>query len=346
MRRDEGKPTVLLFVGFFLIVAAIITGKTARDTFFLARFDVEYLPLMFVAQAAFVTALVPVLARFSRGLHLSRSLIFGAVVAAMPIALCYLHLQDMVVPALYVLVEMATVIVTTQFWLLTGAVFNSRQAKRLFALIASGGSVAAMCVGMGVRPYVAAFGAEALLLASAGLFVAGALVASSARERVGMAREASPAPSAPGAARKRLNPYLVSIAALIGVTALATTIVDYLFKIVAGREYPVEADLAAFFGTFYALTGVIGLVIQWFATGRVIQRFGILGGLLMLPLSLSIGSVTALLRPVLLSVILAKGSEQVVKQTAHQASLQLLWVPIDTAQKRVSKPFVDGPVRI
>ncbi len=346
VRRGEGGSTVLLFSGFFLVVAGIITGKTARDTFFLARFDVEFLPLMFVAQAVFVTALVPVLARLSRGLHLSRSLVVGAVVVATPIALCRFHIRGMVVPALYVLVEIATVVVTTQFWLLTGGVFNSRQAKRLFALIASGGSAAAMVVGMGVDPYVTAFGSEALLPASAALFVAGALVSSLTRERRGVTREAPPAPSVPGVARRRLNPYLVSIAALIGITALATTIVDYLFKIVAGREYPVEADLAAFFGTFYALTGVIGLVVQWFATGRVIQRFGILGGLLMLPVSLSVGSVAALLRPVLLSVIVAKGSEQVVKQTAHQASLQLLWVPIDTTQKRVSKPFVDGPVKM
>ena len=348
VRRGEGKPTLLLFAGFFLIVAAVITGKTARDTFFLARFDRTYLPLMFVAQAVFVTATVPILTRFSRSLHLSRALFLGAVMTAIPLAMSQLHVKGLVVPAVYVLVEVATVVVMTQFWLLSGSIFHSRQAKRLYALVASGGSVAAIAVGMGVRPFVAAFGSEPLLVASAGLFVVGAGVASLARpsgppSRV--ERSAAPAPAA-GTPRARMNPYLVSIAALIGVTAVATTIVDYLFKIVAGQAYPEEAQLAAFFGSFYAFTGVAGLLIQLFATGRVIQRFGILGGLLLLPLSLSVGSLAALLRPVLLSVILAKGSEQIVKQTTHQASLQLLWVPIDTAQKRVSKPFVDGPVKM
>jgi AAA family ATP:ADP antiporter len=346
IRRGEGRPTFLLFAGFFLIVAAVITGKTARDTFFLARFDRTYLPLMFVAQAAFVTATVPILTRFSRSLHLSPALFLGAVVTAIPLAMSQLHVKGYVVPAVYVLVEVATVVVMTQFWLLSGSIFHSRQAKRLYALVASGGSVAAIAVGMGVRPFVAAFGSEPLLITSAGLFVVGAGVASLARPSGPPSRvERSAAPAA-GAPRARMNPYLVSIAALIGVTAVATTIVDYLFKIVAGQAYPEEAQLAAFFGSFYAFTGVAGLLIQLFATGRVIQRFGILGGLLLLPLSLSVGSLAALLRPVLLSVILAKGSEQIVKQTTHQASLQLLWVPIDTAQKRVSKPFVDGPVKM
>ncbi|MBT3265926.1 cyclic nucleotide-binding domain-containing protein, partial [Candidatus Poribacteria bacterium] len=190
------------------------------------------------------------------------------------------------------------------------------------------------------------FGSEYLLITCAGLFVVGAAVASLARGNSAPSRGERPAAASGAGPRARLNPYLVSIAALIGVTAVATTIVDYLFKIVAAEAYPEEAQLAAFFGAFYAVTGVAGLFIQLFATGRVIQRFGILGGLLLLPISLSVGSLAALLRPVLLSVILAKGSEQIVKQTTHQASLQLLWVPIDTAQKRASKPFVDGPVKM
>jgi ATP:ADP antiporter, AAA family len=348
VRRGEGRSTLLLFVGFFLIVAGIITGKTARDTFFLDRFGSDYLPLMFVAQALVVTIAVPLLARLSRGRHPSRTLFLGAVLSAAPLALARWHAEGYVIPIAYVAVEVATVVVTTQFWLLTGGVFRSRQAKRLFALIASGGSIAGIVVGIGMRPLLTegGAGAEWLFVACAGLFVAGAAVGALVRGAATPTPGSVPKVVASEGRRGRMSPYLVSIALLTGVTAVATVIVDYLFKTVAVASYPDKEELAAFFLLFHALTGGVGLFIQWFATGRVIRRFGILGGLLMLPVSLSVGSVAALLNPKLLSVILAKGSEQIVKQTTHQTSLQLLWVPIDTAQKRLSKPFVDGTVKM
>ena len=51
IREGEGKPAFLLFAYFFFFGATLTISKTARDAYFLNRFDVSYLPLMFLAAA-------------------------------------------------------------------------------------------------------------------------------------------------------------------------------------------------------------------------------------------------------------------------------------------------------
>ena len=51
---DEGKETFLFFLYFFCLIASIIIGKTARDVFFLSRFNPSFLPQIFIISAACV----------------------------------------------------------------------------------------------------------------------------------------------------------------------------------------------------------------------------------------------------------------------------------------------------
>jgi hypothetical protein len=51
IKEGEGKPVALLFTYFFFFGATLTVSKTARDAYFLNRFDIAYLPLMFLAAA-------------------------------------------------------------------------------------------------------------------------------------------------------------------------------------------------------------------------------------------------------------------------------------------------------
>ena len=73
-----------------------------------------------------------------------------------------------VVPLTYIWVEVAVGIMLIQFWTYTGDSFEPQQAKRLFGIVAGGGSFAVMLIGMNLKPFVSAFGTDELLFLAAG----------------------------------------------------------------------------------------------------------------------------------------------------------------------------------
>ena len=76
LKPGEGRRTLILFLQNFCVVAITIAGKSARDTFFLSRFNKSYLPLMFVACATIVALFSSFYGRMSS--RLSRGTIFNA----------------------------------------------------------------------------------------------------------------------------------------------------------------------------------------------------------------------------------------------------------------------------
>src|SRR5207245_10128292 len=87
-------------------------------------------------------------------------------------------------------------------------------------------------------------------------------------------------PSAP--ARVILaNRYLQLIFMMVAAGIICSVLLNYQFKITAARQMR-EADLAIFFGTLYAWSGVAQLVVQFALVQWRLRRFGIVDSLLML----------------------------------------------------------------
>ena len=61
--------------------------------------------------------------------------------------------------------------------------------------------------------------------------------------------------------------------------------------------------------------------------------------------SLALGSSGFLMVPVIAAVFLAKFSDQVFRFTFHNASIQLLWIPVKRTIKNRLKPVIEGSIR-
>ena len=131
----------------------------------------------------------------------------------------------------------------------------------------------------------------------------------------------------------------------MALSAVVTIIVDYQFKIIASSAFPNEGDLVAFFGLFYSIAGAASIIMQFFITGPVLSRFGILIGLIILPILLVVGSASLLVAPVLMSASFAKFSDQTFKFTINNSSLELLWLPVQTDKRKTIKPQVSGTIK-
>lgn len=344
VKPGEGVRTLVLFVQYFFVVAVTIAGKSAHDTFFLSRYSKSLLPLMFTGCAVAVAAASMLYSRLSRRMSASRLQdISNLLFAAGLIALQY-RLQGHFIPLMYVWVEIVIALIALSFWLSASEMFDARQAKRLFGLIGGGGALAAIVVGSGVKPFVKTFGPEPLLT----------LVAAAVIGQWGLGRYARrfvqthpPASGARGkAGRGRVfDSYLTSIAVVVSLAALVSQVVDFQFKILAAQAFGDEPRLAAFFGQFYALTGAATLIFQFFLTSTILTRFGMIAGLLSLPVFLSLGSIAVLLRPFLGSALIGKAADQTLKFTLNNSAMELLWLPIPLARRKIVRPLISGAIK-
>jgi ATP/ADP translocase len=329
---------------YFFVVAVTIAGKSARDTFFLSRYEKSYLPLMFVACAAVVALIASAYSRATgkMGRAALASGSYGLFIVVL-LALDF-RLKGFAIPALYVWVEVVISIVTLQFWTQAAEIFDARQAKRLFALIGAGGSLAAFATGMSLKPFVRAFGANSLLL-----FVCGGLAASwllgLLASRYILRAAPHPKRTAGTGDKPKLDRYLTLMALIVALSAMVTQVVDYQFKITASQTISNEADLASFFGRFYAATGVASLLMQLFFSAAILNVIGIRGSLLTLPAALGASAASFLVSPGLAVAAAAKFCDQTFKFTLNNSSLELLWLPVSAERRRALRPVVGGTMK-
>jgi len=347
IKEGEGKPLFILFIHFFCFSATGITAGSARDAFFLSLFEKTYLPLMFVAIAIIMAGVIPLYTKLTRGKDLTSVIIFSAIIFGSSLIPLSFILKGWIIPILYIWVEIIIVLSIAQFWMLAGDVFDPRQAKRLFGLISGSGAIASMVIGSSIRPFVHTFGSDKLLFATT-FFISITAITSLLIRPHRMQLDSGPTKPAvevKGKSKSKFDSYLIAITVVICSMAIVSKYVDYQFKITASNAYPTQDELVNFFGLFYALTGAAAFIVQFFLTGRILSRFGVLVGLMILPLAVLSGSIGFLMVPVMAAIFVPKFADQVFKFTINNATIQLLWLPVPPKSKIVTKPIIDGTIK-
>ena len=341
---------VLTFFFFsFFTVAMAMVAKTARDAYFLSRFEKSILPLMFLAVAIVLAPILTYYTNLSKKLTPRVLFAMTCAIFASSLILVQPMITGFVIPVVYIWVEVVVGIMLIQFWTFAGNSFEPQQAKRLFSIIGGGGSFAIMIIGMNLKPFVSAFGTDELLFLAAGFLGLAAFFGLKSMQyfkKEPVKKGATKSSQKNGEKKKgKPDPFLIGIGTIVALSAVVTTLVDYQFKIIASSSFPSEAELVSFFGTFYSIAGAASIIMQFFITGPVLSRFGILIGLLILPFFLVAGVTSVLIAPILMSASIAKFSDQTFKFTINVSSMELLWLPVPANIRKTIKPQVSGTVK-
>ena len=346
IQSEERRPTFLLFIMFFATVATSITGSAVRDAVFLIQFDRSFLPIMYILIAIVMAGVITVYKKLTSGKDQVSLIAISGLLFSFSLFFFQSNLTGWLIPVFYVWMEIITVLSMMQFWLLAGEVFNPRQAKRIFSLVIAGGSFAGMSAGYGIKPFVTEYGSENLLYMTI-LFIGLSVMMSQLVKpfRIGGQDEKDQSDTLVNNQKIKFDPYLKSIAFMVVCSAFISKIVDYQFKIMAATAFPTQNELVNFFGTYYMSTGAAALMMQVFVSGFILTRFGILAGLLILPLTIAAGSAGFFMAGTLLTVFIAKFSDQVFKFSINNAIQEILWLPFSPQKKRQSKPLIDGTIR-
>lgn len=354
VRRGERRLTFTLFAHSLFAVGAFLTGRTVRDALFLAHGDRANLAWMYVASAIAVTAaglLYGKLAtRVRRDLMaLASAALFGSLFLAL--WLLERRQPSWVYGVIYVYVEVMGALVLVQFWTLANELFNAREAKRLYGFIGAGGTFANIFIGLLSARVATTFGTPSLLLMCVVLLIGTAgfsyLGGRLGRQRL-FARAASGKPSAAkrsgGGSRVLSDKHLRAVALLSAVTFFTTTLVDFQFKVVAADRMKGD-ELAAYFGYFSAVVGLLAIGLQLFGTSRLLNRAGVIGSLAVLPASLALGNGALVLFPALWAASMAKGADTLFRYSINDATTQILYLPVPPQVRVSAKAFIDGVVK-
>lgn len=353
VREGEKRLTLALFLHSFFAVGAFLAARTVRDALFLAHNDRGQLAWMYIASAVAVTLVGLAYGPLSAQVRRDRMALWTASVFAAIFAVAYVLERgepSWIYPALYVYVEAMGALVLVQFWTLANELYNAREAKRLYGLIGSGGTVANILVGYAAARIATHFGASAMLLLCTGLLLGTALSSFSAgrfgRQRL-FAKAASgrSAPKREGGAGKVFSSsHLRMVAALAAITFFTTTLVDFEFKVVASQAFEKD-QLAAFFGYFSVGVGLLALGLQLFGTSRLLNRAGVVICLALLPAFLGLGSLAMAIFPVLWAASALKGSDTLFRYSVNDPTTQLLYLPVGPQARAAAKAFIDGVVK-
>ena len=255
---------------------------------------------------------------------------------------------------IYIWSRLFGVIAPMQVWSLANHLLTTRQAKRLYGFVGSGGILGGNTGGFLAAVIAETRGTEVLLLLmAAGLGGSMALVfsitrrrphLSQLREQAGDSME-TPRPSFTQSMRWiTASRYLLIITALVLLLRVVSGIVDYQFKAAASDSMASKDELTAFFGYFYVYLGLASFGIQLLLTRRILERLGVLVGLVLLPGFYLLGSEVFFLFPGLVAAIGLKGSGMLVKHSVAKSSLELLYLPLSGQMKYATKSFIDTAV--
>jgi AAA family ATP:ADP antiporter len=356
LRPEERRPALLLFAYLFLVLTSYVATKSTRDALFLAQFGRNALPWADIASAVAVALTVSVYLRIGPRLRLPLLQSATLVVFALAAILFWWlgRRSDAVwhVPALYIWASVFGVLLPVQVWTLATQVVTTRQAKRLFGLVSSGAVSGWIAGGYLTRTVAPRAGADALLLTTAGaLVVCIGLVWAIWRERrpdQGGATDAEASPSRAGLVSSfrlvRHSRYLSTIALLVGLSSLVTTIAAWQFRAVAFAAVPETDALTAFFGTFNFYAGTLSLATQLVVTPLLLRHAGLGPALLVVPLSLAGGSAALAASGALWAAVLLKGSDQVLRYAIDRPATELLYLPLSQHDTFVAKSVIDTVV--
>ncbi|MEO7133756.1 MAG: Npt1/Npt2 family nucleotide transporter [Vicinamibacterales bacterium] len=348
-----------IFTYLFLIMAASVASKAARDALFLDRYRAVDLPYVDIAIAVLVGLAASLYIWVGHRTNL-RNLQVGSLVFFALTSLAFWlwaaiasDESGTLFIIIYVWVGVFSVLAPSQVWTLANYVLTTREAKRSFGFIGSGAILGWIVGGLVTRTGVSRFGTENMLaFVAIALFVCVGIVIMIWRDRPSYVGNDTPAS---GDVRDRFplwgslrligeSPYLKSIAWLIVISALTTTIAGWQFKAIAKASVPDTDELAMFFGTFSMIAGLMSLVLQLLLTGRLLRTIGVGSALFIVPTAMLMGSAGVLLLGTLVAAAALKASDQVLRYSIDKATVELLYLPVPASHTFRVKSFIDTVV--
>jgi AAA family ATP:ADP antiporter len=356
-RAGEGWALALSFAYFTLLLASYYMVRPLRDGLVagLDSREIKYLAsLVFFTMLAIVPVFGWLVSRVRRQVLVPAVYAFFALnLVGFAVAFALRPDEPNVARVFYVWVTVFNMFVVSVFWSFMADVWREEQARRLFGVIAAGGSLGGLVGPPLTRALVHDVGVAGIALLAA-LTLAGTLGTILLLER----RAADPA--AP-LARVRLNepvggailagltrlvrsPFLLGIAALIVLGSTLGMFVYIEMARLVGAQYATAAARTAFFADRDLLVNMLAFVLQFAIVGRLTSWFGVRTTLVATGV-LAVAAFTMLgLAPALGALVFANVVLRATEFGVAKPARDMVYTVVDAETKYKVKNVIDTAV--
>ena len=355
---EEVAPAGAGFAMFFLLFAGYFLLRPVRETMGIAG-GVENLQWLFTGTFVATLAALPLFGWIASRVRRRRILywLFGFFATNLLVfAVGFLARPDDIwlARAFYIWLSMFNLVAISAAWSVLADLFVTTEAKRLFALMASGASLGGLVGPLLGVALVARIGHAGLLLLSAVLLIGSASCARvlqwwrdrhpcSLSQSIERRQPLGGSPFA-GAVEVLRSPYLLGIALYVLLLAGVSTFLYFDQARLVEAAYPLKTDQTRIFGTIDVVVQALAIVSQLFITGRLAQRLGIGALLVAVPLLTAAGFLWLGIAPTfaVLAVVM------VVRRSGEYALVrpgrEMLYTVVPAREKYKAKNFNDTVV--
>jgi ATP:ADP antiporter, AAA family len=302
--RKEMPAVVASFLLIFCVMCGYFSVRSVRETAgtILGKERVADMFLVtWIASLAIVPAYGWVVARFRRSVFLP--IVYGAVAVALAAVGVMLQTDPQnvfVMEFFYVMISVLNLFMLSVFWGFLLEIFAKEQTKRLFGVIAAGGSAGALVGPWVTTLIVTRIGNSGILYLGASLFVVAILCQRALLtvwHRAGQTHEVAAGHDQPvggnplidGARLLFTSPYLLGIAIFVILLSSVSTFLYFEQLRIVTETFKDHAQRTQVFATMDAIVQTATLILQLFVTGRIATRLGITTLLVIVPFAMIFG---------------------------------------------------------
>ncbi len=357
----ETRAVTLSVLYFFFLFGSYSLIKPVRDAMGTV-YGVSHLKELFTATLLASLVFAPLYSGLASRIRLANFLPWVYGIVALTMLGFYAlfesghHQERWIAAGFYVWVSTFNLLIISVFWSFMADLYSRTQAKRLFGLIASGGTLGGIAGPAAVTLLATRIGNNNLLLICATGFAATAvlvrmlagekerLLATGAEVQRTSVAQRLPGNPFDGFRLLLRSPYLLLLALFLLLMTWISTIVyfqlgDLITHAFASKEARTQA-----YGQIDLAVNSCALLIQLFGTGRLIARFGVGTGLLLNPVIMVLAFLAIAFSPVLLVL----GGMQILRRVAEYAiakpAREMLFTVVDQDSRYKAKNVIDTVV--
>jgi len=358
VERDEAGAVVAGFAMFFLLFAGYFMLRPVRETMGIVG-GVENLQWLFTGTFLATLAAMPLFGWIAGRVQRRRILswVYGFFTLNL-IAFGALFLFDpddvWVARIFYIWLSTFSLISISVAWSVLVDVFSTSQAKRLFALIATGASLGGLTGPLLGLFLVGPVGHAGLMFLSAALLVSSALAAHRVqhwRERHALAADDATQRQRPlggspfaGATEVLKSPYLLGIAVFMLLLASVSTFLYFEQARMVDAAFPDRTDQTRVFGSIDTIVQTLSILSQLLITGRIARKLG-LGVLLVgVPLIAATGFLWLAFAPTFAVLAVVMVARRAGEYAFVRPGREMLYTVVEPEAKYKAKNFNDTVV--
>ena len=348
VRPEEVRALLWSFAYFFCLLASYYILRPLRDEMGVAG-GVKNLQWLFTATFVTMLAAVPcygaLVARLPRRRFIP--LVYHFFVANLAIFWLLLELgvdRQLVARVFFVWISVFNLFAVSVFWSFMADIYASEQAKRLYGFIAAGGSAGALAgpaITIGLAKLI---GVVHLIIVAAALLELAVLCAARLepkQEVVQRSLQSLGGGALDGLKMVFRSPYIAGITLWVALLSVVATFLYFEQATIVAATSDDPAVRTRIFATVDLAVGVLTLIVQFLATGKLIQRFGIGPALALVPVVFVGGFAVLAATPVLAVVIAFQALQRTANFAISNPAREVLFTVLARDEKYKAKNVID-----